>query len=193
MDNNTQYKNILKQWQKLLQSQQNESNDLSLQEESISTQMKVKKKYTQLFGHDDMKHQNISFWPNQDNLYCVGYEFYYGYDDEYKPANLSHKYAFDLSQLRKKFSCLRTELTDNTISILSMEQFNAELFKAKLHCSSHYFKQNFDHIQFTVEHILSLIIYCNYTNFQYEFSKTYRIGYGDEEFNFLHLQHLHFY
>ncbi len=65
--------------------------------------------------------------------------------------------------------------------MLSLSQFDVEYAKAVAHFNTAFCKQHFvlrheDHIydewNLYIDHVLSLMVYCNYTNLQYEFSKT---------------------
>eukprot|EP01084_Bolivina_argentea_P227507 384217_1 len=71
-----------------------------------------------------------------------------------------------------KFKSFKEEMTKNSIARLTVQQFNSEYKKAQTHFNSHYRKKHYR--EMLLEHILSLMIYCNYTQLQYKFSKTYR-------------------
>eukprot|EP01083_Nonionella_stella_P118360 353315_1 len=79
----------------------------------------------------------------------------------------------------------------NRLSRLNIQQFDSEYKKALIHFNSQYCKQHVkpyyyenywheielcDDYTLSVEHILALMVYCNYTHLQCEFSKTYRSG-----------------
>eukprot|EP01084_Bolivina_argentea_P175367 303698_1 len=103
------------------------------------------------------------------------------------PTKISYIHSY---HVHKKYSSLKEELTQNEISILLIEQFDAEYTKGLLHFSSYYCKANYlplrdeseqmsvrygdDDKYISIGEILSLIIYCNYTELQHKFSKTYR-------------------
>eukprot|EP01084_Bolivina_argentea_P212617 361351_1 len=60
------------------------------------------------------------------------------------------------------------------------------LFNSK-HCKSTYRPFDDDYYlqrHIGIEHLLSMMIYCNYTNLQYQFSKTYRENKGVNHNNF---------
>eukprot|EP01084_Bolivina_argentea_P088710 160160_1 len=72
-----------------------------------------------------------------------------------------------------------------------MEQFNNEYTKSSIKLQSNYCNQNFVEYysrkvnwKFSIQHLLSLMIYCNYTELQFELSKTYRENGGDNHTNF---------
>eukprot|EP01084_Bolivina_argentea_P055054 100952_1 len=66
-----------------------------------------------------------------------------------------------------------------------MTQFNGEHKKAIIHYQCDYRKQMFPDI--TLNEILSLMVYANFTNLQYEFTKTYREKCGKDHTHFYHL------
>eukprot|EP01084_Bolivina_argentea_P035076 65050_1 len=71
-----------------------------------------------------------------------------------------------------KYANLKEELTQNSICQVGQKQFLQIYNKAKMHFDCNFRKQNFS--KMTIHHTLSLIVYCDYTKLQYEFSKTYR-------------------
>eukprot|EP01084_Bolivina_argentea_P233032 392577_1 len=121
-----------------------------------------------------------------------------GFDDEHHEAktnteqfihtNTGDKYV----KISNKFPSLKTELTDNGISILTMQQFAVEMHKAKLHYNTFYCKKKYHSMKsgslsFSIEYTLSLMVYCNFDDLQYEFSKTYRENDGKAHENFFWL------
>eukprot|EP01084_Bolivina_argentea_P148674 259887_1 len=113
--------------------------------------------------------------------FVFGRKFVYGYPGE------------DMKGIKVVpiYSSLKEELLSNKIAVLTNEQFCNEYRKAQSHLCSTYCRQNFhsfnddfiDKIdmqtkyvtwQFSMDYLLSLMIYCNYTHLQFEFSKTYR-------------------
>eukprot|EP01084_Bolivina_argentea_P302144 521479_1 len=139
-------------------------------------------------------------------MYQPGFTFCYGYKDE--KYTIEHHSAGNVSQ---KYSCLKHELTLNSLSIMTMEQFSAELCKANIHYRSLYCKQytikyetwwdeqnpvakeNYPKQQLKPEHILATMIYCNYDTLQHEFSKTYRKLKSDESTVSIAKRHEEFY
>eukprot|EP01084_Bolivina_argentea_P058113 106111_1 len=75
-----------------------------------------------------------------------------------------------------KYSSLKDEMINNGITSITVEKFDNEYTKAKIHFNSNYCKTRYIKYRhgFTLHHILSLIIYCNCDNLQHQFSKTYR-------------------
>eukprot|EP01084_Bolivina_argentea_P228244 385543_1 len=64
-----------------------------------------------------------------------------------------------------------------------MKQYINEYQKAGLHYTSYYRKVNYTNMEKST-YLLVLMIYCNYTEFQYKFSKTYRENNGKNHCNF---------
>eukprot|EP01084_Bolivina_argentea_P139954 246158_1 len=129
--------------------------------------------------------QNVSATVN--NLYGFGEDFKYGYDHE---ENWDGGQPELLVDVKPKHKSLKEELINNPLSTLNIQQFNGEYKKAKIHFNGHYAKHHGFQGDFKLygspkhEHVLSLMIYCNFDSLQHEFSKTYRYN--------TH-QHCHFY
>eukprot|EP01084_Bolivina_argentea_P065303 119028_1 len=131
-------------------------------------------KYNQLNIESENKnntHETIT----QDNIYKLGCLFDYEESGYYIPV-------------RPKYSSLKDEIINNEISILTIEQFSTEYQKAIKNFVSYYRKQKYPY--FTIEYLLVLMIYCNYTKLQYEFSKTYREENGEKHSNFFWMGYL---
>eukprot|EP01084_Bolivina_argentea_P011996 22478_1 len=158
---------------------------------SLHQRMNIR--YNQLNFNHDKKLKKDS---DNQQLYSLGIKFEYGFDDEYQT------YAFkdDVITVFPKYSSLKEELTNNDIATLSKEQFVSEYKKAQIYFGSKYCKQNYlprhlPRTQFngykqwilSIEHLLSLLVYCNYTELQYLFSKTYRENNGSDHTNFYYL------
>eukprot|EP01084_Bolivina_argentea_P142824 250874_1 len=134
------------------------------------TSVESPSRYKQLF-EDSINISTDSF-----GMYCCGMEFYYGYKDERK-----HQ---DTIYTQQKFSSLKEELVSNNVHRMLIQQFNNEYRKAKIHYSSYHKKKTLPEMPF--EHILTIMIYCNYDQLQYEFSKTYRSDDKTKHNNFYH-------
>eukprot|EP01084_Bolivina_argentea_P117287 208311_1 len=130
------------------------------------------------------------FEPKVKNFkfYAFGEEFKYSENDHclsilYGKYNNKREYGKH-TVVYPKFITLKVELVNNNVAQITLEQFNNEYQKAKSHLFSAYCKNTY--IDITLEHILSLMIYCNYTEVQYKFSKTYRKNIHQHS-NFYHL------
>eukprot|EP01083_Nonionella_stella_P067565 178777_1 len=109
------------------------------------------------------------------NEYSFGVQFVY--DD----------FGVSRQNVHNKYKSFKVELTRNEKARLSLIQFRVELKKAKTYFNSWYYRrilinknlQNYEDYQaqlfdITAEHILSVLVYCNFDYLQREFSKTYR-------------------
>eukprot|EP01084_Bolivina_argentea_P269999 459001_1 len=162
---------------------------------------RINTKYNQL----DLKHEYQAAQNNngKPGLFSFGYKFIYGYDDEdptdfskFLDSDFKHETVKALSPIdfssrdksskkwsgsvavTQKYCDLKQELTNNKISIMTLEQFNHEYKKAQSHFNTDYCKSNFisqhSTVPFDLQYLLSLMVYCNYDQLQYNFSKTYR-------------------
>eukprot|EP01084_Bolivina_argentea_P014134 26427_1 len=84
-----------------------------------------------------------------------------------------------------KRSSFKDEMINNDICSLTMNQFKCENEKAQIHFNTEYRKQYYSDLK--LDYLLAMMIYCNYTCLQYEFSKTYRNHFGAMHNNFYHL------
>eukprot|EP01084_Bolivina_argentea_P311637 539460_1 len=128
-------------------------------------------KYNQLFSNYNYK------------TYSFGYRFNYGSDETVDlTSNKTQTQRISIIIL-PKYSSLKEEMISNDIATLTKEQFNNEYTKAQHHLTSKYCVETFGSA-FSMKHLLSLMVYCNYYNFQYEFSKTYRNNKGEDHNNY---------
>eukprot|EP01083_Nonionella_stella_P085834 238121_1 len=86
------------------------------------------------------------------------------------------------SYVLPKFENLKQELINNTICHIVLEQFVSEYAKAMMHLHSFYGKKNFKGMK--IEHMLSVMIHCNFDTLQCYFNKTYRENQGKDHCNF---------
>eukprot|EP01084_Bolivina_argentea_P137419 242006_1 len=125
-----------------------------------------------------------------DDMYNIGFAFKYGYKNEQVTDDHPLKEPITVSA---KYDSLKTELLNNTLVTLTKEQFNLEYQKAGIHFESFHCKKTYrpyviryaakwiaDQVVGEIEfqYILALMVYCNYTELQYQFSKTYRSDQG---------------
>eukprot|EP01083_Nonionella_stella_P118234 352931_1 len=104
----------------------------------------------------------------KDKMYCFGSEFVYNYEDEYI---FNHD---DYTAIQQTYDSLREELTQNTIATLSKHQFQITYQKANIHSNTFYCRSHFQDMR--IQHLLALMIYCNYDFLQAQFSAAYRVG-----------------
>eukprot|EP01084_Bolivina_argentea_P230747 389274_1 len=174
-------------------------NEINLRRQQLSMQRRqcfdtcnvinnrLRNRYNQLCENNNQLQEETK----QNQFYCFGYNFKYGYSEEFTPANCIY--------VEPKYSSLKEELVNNTVSCVLLAQFNVEYRKAQSYLASGYCKKHFKPYkgiykndskilwQFGIHHILSLMIYCNFDTLQYFFSKTYRDNQGTQHANFYHL------
>eukprot|EP01084_Bolivina_argentea_P132471 233775_1 len=160
---------------------------------------------------------NLRETPNerysQLNMFSFGQLFTYGYEDENADnVHLDGTDKLDPKQnVFPKYASFKEELTQNDIALLLIDQYNNEYQKAFLRFTSHYCKKTFQPFSgqicgprfkcggnigramihheraFLMEYVLAVIIYCNYDNLQFQFSKTYRCNGAQQHNNFYYL------
>eukprot|EP01084_Bolivina_argentea_P268723 456530_1 len=148
----------------------------------------LQKKYNQIHiipnsSTDSIKKYHLGYKIKYQSEECLdGMQIGYNVNDNIIPIIIS-----------KRYDSFKDEMTQNKKVKLTKPQFDSELTKAQIHYNSTFCKSKFRPILYkdnqwqtkplyiTVENILSAQIYCNFSELQYEFSKTYREGYvGDE-------------
>eukprot|EP01084_Bolivina_argentea_P197595 338587_1 len=136
-----------------------------------------------------MKNQDIDHLGKYRQLSTVKTNqfHHFGFAIEYKnDYSHSHKKTSNNALVvYPKYKSLKDELTNNDICCISLENFDAELRKANIHLKSYYCKKHYHGI--TVDHLLSLMVYCNFDEMQYHFSKTYREKIGGDHHCFFYL------
>eukprot|EP01084_Bolivina_argentea_P158296 275756_1 len=136
---------------------------------------KMIKKYNQLYA-------------NETEKFMFGYEFIYMAKDDYEiKSDVSQKHL-EYRYVKQKYKSLKEEMIDNTISTIhmSLDQYLNEYRKSQLHYDSQYRKRKYAYDNILLEHLLVLLIYCNYDQLQTEFSKTYRENNGMNHNHFYH-------
>eukprot|EP01084_Bolivina_argentea_P267124 453355_1 len=129
---------------------------------------KMHQKYNQLFMQND-------------KMYSFGYSFEY---DQLQYHGLDQQSPITIKSV---YASLKEELINNKSISLSLLQFINEYNKAKLHLKTTFCKSKYHKL--SIQNLLSLMIYCNFTELQYLFSKTYRENNGEDHRHFYHLGH----
>eukprot|EP01084_Bolivina_argentea_P291256 500554_1 len=116
-----------------------------------------------------------------EELYNFGYPYEYADCDDNCGDNFGDNFVF------KTYSNLKEELIQNIIATVTIEQYHNEKQKAKMHLTSQnineYAKVHciyFELDKSCLNHILAVLMYCNYDDLQREFSKTYRKTQSDQ-------------
>eukprot|EP01084_Bolivina_argentea_P284961 488527_1 len=142
----------------------------------------------------DMSQDNTEQKEDQldpDNInYSFGQKFYFDEKDKYKQFQWSLSTPYDSHwYIMKKYDNLKDEIIKNKIFALNVTQYNLTYASAKrlLEYSQvlrEYIQKNVDkadkrfypHVvqKITVEHIVSILLYCNYSDLSYNFSKGFR-------------------
>eukprot|EP01084_Bolivina_argentea_P268722 456528_1 len=143
-----------------------------------TNQSRMNKKYNQLYENNN----------DVENKYIFGSYFIYGDSSDEKQKHC------DCIVVKAKYVDLKEEMTQNKYldqiasSLLSNAQYKNEYEKAKAHWHSSWRKKKYSNI--SVDHLFALMIYCNFDDLSYEFSKTYRQSSGHQHSNFYHLGRL---
>eukprot|EP01083_Nonionella_stella_P090609 253111_1 len=125
------------------------------------------KNHASLFAHrynkfSEFRHQAIDNKAHS-SYYSYGQLFFY----------VPNK--FGVVNVLPRFESLKQEMLDNALCHMTVEQFSCEYNKALANFRSRYCINNYSGM--LLEHILALMIYCNFDKIQHEFSKTFR---GDD-------------
>eukprot|EP01083_Nonionella_stella_P179077 634613_1 len=128
--------------------------------------------------------------PYEPMVYSYGVAYEYELNAPYSSSHSNHDY---IRYVRNRYSSLKEEIC---IGMEMVNEWPHELRIAELHYNSHYCKaciHNDDRHQFSIEHVLALMYYCNYDQLQFEFSKTYRRFSAKECNASIAERHSHFY
>eukprot|EP01083_Nonionella_stella_P152503 488960_1 len=128
------------------------------------------------------KYNQIHADTHAQNQYVFGCEFDYGNDHDEKQTPNGHQNKIHLSP---KYGNLKEELTANHICRITIHQYRNEWNKMQLHYQTKFRKKHYSMI--SEQHLLSLMIYCNFDSLQFEFSKTYRDHCGVRHDSYYHL------
>eukprot|EP01083_Nonionella_stella_P044147 118983_1 len=116
---------------------------------------------------------------NHGNVFVLGWEVKYVQNmDEIKEKDNECVYV------TPRYKSLQEELTSCELTPVLMAQFLCEYYKAQRHHNSYHKRQCYANIG--LNHVLALMIYCNFDFLQCTFSKTYRENQGKDHRNFYH-------
>eukprot|EP01083_Nonionella_stella_P301427 1033992_1 len=143
---------------------------------------KVKRmmRYNQLFERFQVNEDNNSHGAKTE--YDFGVKFAYGY------TNWGEE-VFDSTavQCMAHYSSLKEELVNNCVCRIESDQFEIEFQKATIYHAALLKLRDISFHALPLECILALLIYCNYTQLQSQFSKTYRKEFARDHTHFYHL------
>eukprot|EP01083_Nonionella_stella_P281823 959102_1 len=131
--------------------------------------------------HESRKSYRYSSKTKDLEMYSLGIPLQYGYEHE-----IVREGAI---KVQPAFGSLKEELTSNNILCLTIKQFQNDFKKAQVHFDSDHRKIHYPFL--LLEHILALIIWCNYDALNYAFSETFR----ESEFQYIYnkiCQYFHF-
>eukprot|EP01084_Bolivina_argentea_P160094 278808_1 len=124
-------------------------------------------KLHQLLAKKHATHKSIC--PNNRNDRFNKYEQYsYGYRFWYSDGKKNSAVGYRKQNVPAKYKSFKEELINNSLSTINVEQLS-------------------------MQHIMAVMIYCNYTALQYEFTKTFRKIYKNEADESLIKRHSNFY
>eukprot|EP01083_Nonionella_stella_P179595 638040_1 len=149
----------------------NEQNDSIYMDIWSTIQNRMDNKYNQLYR--DMEGEDASFIFGMEIRYVS------------RSSNVDDITNFDCIQMTMKYPNLKRELIDNAICIVTSAQFDQEFYKAKIHWNGYFRRKYFP--DYSVQHLLSVMIYCDFDHLQRCFSKTYRELDGESHRNYWHL------
>eukprot|EP01084_Bolivina_argentea_P036577 67644_1 len=114
----------------------------------------------------------------QDKKFHFGYKFVYeerkqAQKDVSSSSNNSGKFYIkkNIIHVYPQYDTLKTELIQNEISSISIGEYKQEYKKALIYHQSTFIKVTYHDM--TIQNILSLMIYCNFTELQHKFTETY--------------------
>eukprot|EP01083_Nonionella_stella_P164854 546950_1 len=94
---------------------------------------------------------------------CFGFRYYYN-DKRRNTADTKHA-----TYISKKYSNLQRELTNNSFYKIDVDEWNQQMYNANLYLDTFYGRR----FAFDVQHILSIVFYCNCEALQRAFQNSY--------------------
>eukprot|EP01084_Bolivina_argentea_P288857 495859_1 len=145
------------------------------------------KRYSQIFEGDSTEYHK-----DKHEIYSFGFRFEYA-ENSHSDEKQSVKDDASRVIVTPRYESFKQELIQNDVCRLTAQQFQLENKKTEIHFKSYYCKEQFvektaqtshQKVRFKMYHILAIMIYCNYTQMQSLFSKTYRENKGKHHNNF---------
>eukprot|EP01084_Bolivina_argentea_P200251 342454_1 len=126
--------------------------------------------------------ENLSKSEMKNKLYGYGFEFVY-----------QNRYNYDGFIIPKKFASFKEEMIQNNCNPIGVAQYESELEKAKIHYKSQYRKYKESMKYMLLDHMLAVMMYCNYDKLQNKFTATYRKLLRNETKESVVIRHSNFY
>eukprot|EP01084_Bolivina_argentea_P126398 223813_1 len=118
--------------------------------------------------------------------------FDYGVSYIYNASDVHEEYEL-IYLVKPKYQSIKEEILNNG---LALGQFHNELKKSEIYFNSNYLKNiliDINEHSIILNHILSIVIYTNFTQYQHEFSKTYRNIFAHETAQSITKRHGNYY
>eukprot|EP01084_Bolivina_argentea_P304515 525917_1 len=147
----------------------------------LLSQKRNKYKHISAIGHR-MKHR-CNQLDNDNNREHTQKMYSFGRKIEYQNQRIES--ILSPSIALAKFKSLKEELLHNTICSIGLSQYENEYQKSEIYFACNYRKTNYKDVN--LEYLLSIMIYCNFTELQCIFSATYRVSNFSAHNNFYHL------
>eukprot|EP01083_Nonionella_stella_P289535 985252_1 len=131
-----------------------------------------------------------------DSMFSFGVRFYYNrgkYADNHA-LDVEYNYGYKYCDwfIAARHSNLKEELLKNTTYALNKHQYNDLIYKAKYYLRADHITKEKDRTM-KLQHVLSIMIYCNFDRLQCELTKTYRhtVNESDTELKVRHSEFGH--
>eukprot|EP01084_Bolivina_argentea_P016464 30818_1 len=150
---------------------------------SNNTLKTIKNRSNRYNQFTDVNEQFSRNKPKENKQFIYGWEFHYDWKETADEKQIDD-YKIHCSPAHRN---LKQEITQNNICTICLYNFNIEYNKAGKQFDSRYRKDKFPYIDIALEHILALMIYCNFDVLSAKFSTTYREHDFRKHFQFYYL------
>eukprot|EP01084_Bolivina_argentea_P078813 143025_1 len=166
-----------------------DSKTTKLVEEIVIGQNKYQKqKYCSIIPDVNYKEEETKTTENRPKNFSFGHTHYYWdeykYNDDPEPyCSANYGYKVRDWYIDKKYESIKQEILNNKFCKLTTVQYNYAISKTKSHLKSNRCKQIVCHnriygipigSELKMEHVLVVVLYTDYTDLSYYFSKTFR-------------------
>eukprot|EP01084_Bolivina_argentea_P066020 120336_1 len=186
--------------------------------EIVNQVIQKKQKFQNVSNNSKKFHQITMSAKNDLQSFSFGQKYYYwNFFKNPGVFDILGEGEYSNWNVQKKYISLKEELINNELAILNPMQWKNEYYKAQIYIKSYYCKKNLyaDPIDdtnkqlfpqhnnnlygyakgtpITTQHIISVIVYCGYSQLSYAFSETYRKLNEKESNKNLKMRHNNFY